>query len=124
MTIKGIQHVGIPTNDIKKTVAFWESLGFKRVLETTNDGNPVCFLKIKDTIIETYENHQGTMRYGAIDHICLGTDDIEEAFKFVKKLGHPILEGKIITLPFWEKGFRYFTVEGPNKEKVEFGQVL
>lgn len=124
MTIKGIQHVGIPTNDIKKTVDFWESLGFKKVLETTNDGNPVCFLKTKETIIETYENHQATMRYGAIDHICLGTDDIEAAFAFVKKLGHPILEGKIITLPFWENGFRYFTVEGPNKEKVEFGQVL
>ena len=35
MTIKdnltGIQHVGIPTNDIEETVAFYEKLGFVRL---------------------------------------------------------------------------------------------
>ena len=23
-------------------------------------------------------------------------------------------------LPFWENGVKFFTIEGPNKEKVEF----
>ena len=27
-------------------------------------------------------------------------------------------------LPFWENGVRFFTIEGPNKEKVEFSQYL
>ena len=27
-------------------------------------------------------------------------------------------------LPFWKNGVRFFTIEGPNKEKVEFSQYL
>ena len=34
------------------------------------------------------------------------------------------MEDEIQFLPFWEKGFRYFKVLGPNHEPVEFGQIL
>lgn len=27
-------------------------------------------------------------------------------------------------LPFWENGVKFFTIEGQNKEKVEFSQYL
>ena len=27
-TINGLQHIGLPTNDLEKTVAFYEGLGF------------------------------------------------------------------------------------------------
>lgn len=27
-------------------------------------------------------------------------------------------------LPFWENGVKFFTIEEPNKEKVEFSQYL
>ena len=27
-------------------------------------------------------------------------------------------------LPFWENEVKFFTIEGPNKEKVEFSQYL
>ena len=27
-------------------------------------------------------------------------------------------------LPFWENGVKFFTIEGPNKEKIEFSQYL
>lgn len=27
-------------------------------------------------------------------------------------------------LLFWENGVKFFTIEGPNKEKVEFSQYL
>lgn len=27
-------------------------------------------------------------------------------------------------LPFWENGVKFFTIEGSNKEKVEFSQYL
>lgn len=36
MKIKGIQHVGIPTNDIQKSTLFYEGLGFEVVWQTTN----------------------------------------------------------------------------------------
>jgi lactoylglutathione lyase len=30
--VSGIQHIGIPTNDIKVTIRFYEGLGFQTVL--------------------------------------------------------------------------------------------
>ena len=32
--------------------------------------------------------------------------------------------GEIHFLPFWDNGVHFFTIEGPNKEKVEFSQYL
>ena len=33
----GIQHIGIPTNDIEKTIAFYKELGFEAALRTVNE---------------------------------------------------------------------------------------
>ena len=35
--LNGIQHVGIPTNDIETTIAFYEKLGFEMAFRTVND---------------------------------------------------------------------------------------
>ena len=43
----GVQHVGIPTNNIEETIAFYEKLGFEKVFETVNEAanEKVAFLK-------------------------------------------------------------------------------
>ena len=81
----GVQHVGIPTNNIEETIAFYEKLGFEKVFETVNEAanEKVAFLKHGNTTKDT-----------------------------------------IHFLPFWENGVRFFTIEGPNKEKIEFSQYL
>ena len=33
----GVQHIGIPTNDIGKTVEFYHKLGFETAFETVNE---------------------------------------------------------------------------------------
>ena len=33
----GVQHIGIPTNDIDKTVDFYHKLGFETAFETVNN---------------------------------------------------------------------------------------
>ena len=33
----GVQHIGIPTNDIEKTIAFYQKLGFEIALQTVNE---------------------------------------------------------------------------------------
>ena len=33
----GIQHIGIPTNDIEKTIAFYQKLGFEIALQTDGE---------------------------------------------------------------------------------------
>ena len=56
--IVGVAHVGLPTNDLQKTVEFYKSLGFKEIMQTYNEkaGEKVAFLQIKNYCIETFEN--------------------------------------------------------------------
>lgn len=35
-----------------------------------------------------------------------------------------MLDTQVNGLPFWEKGVKFFTIEGPNKEKIEFCERL
>ncbi len=124
--ITGVQHVGIPTNDIEETVKFYEQLGFEMAYETVNEkaNEKVAFLEAGNLIIETYENRQAVGSNGAIDHVALNVTDIEAVFHQVKDAGYQMLDKKIQFLPFWENGVKFFTIVGPNKEKVEFSQYL
>ena len=79
----GVQHIGIPTNDIA-----------------------------------------AKMEHGAIDHVALDVRDIEEIFRYINESGLNSTQDTIHFLPFWENGVKFFTIEGPNKEKVEFSQYL
>ncbi|WP_101909751.1 VOC family protein [Marasmitruncus massiliensis] len=124
--LTGLQHIGIPTNNLDRTADFYHALGFESVLEAVNEAahERVAFLKLGNLMIETYENHCAVGRAGAIDHIALDVNDIESAFSMTKAAGLKLLDTEIQSLPFWERGVRFFTVEGPNMEKVEFCQKL
>ena len=124
--VNGLQHLGVPTNDIEKTIAFYESLGFEVELRTVNEAanEQVAFLSLGNVTIETYQNRAAAMKNGAIDHIALDVDDIEQALLDVQALGYPALEGTVQSLPFWEHGVKFFTISGPDGEKVEFSQKL
>ena len=117
----GVQHIGIPTNDINKTIEFYHALGFDTALRTVNGTEEVAFLQLHNLMIETYQNHQAQMEYGAIDHIAIDVKNIEDLFDTIKEAGtFTMLDGQVNGLPFWENGVKFFTIEGPNKEKIEF----
>ena len=122
--IKGMQHIGLPTNDMKATIAFYESLGFEIATRHINNGEDVVFLTLGNICIETYENGKAVGYDGAIDHSCLDVDDIEKTWEEAKAMGLNIIDSEINYLAFWANGVRFFNVLGPNKEKVEFGQIL
>ncbi len=124
--ITGLQHIGIPTNDMEATVAFYETLGFEIAYETVIEavGERVVFFRLGDTMVEAYENKQAALRNGAVDHFALNVTDIEAVFRLAKEKGLCILDEGIQSLSFWENGVRFFSVAGPNKEKVEFNQYL
>ncbi|MDE5923632.1 MAG: VOC family protein, partial [Muribaculum sp.] len=65
-----------------------------------------------------------TRTTGAIDHVALDVQDIDTLFTKVTALGHKALEGHICSLPFWEKGVKFFTIKGPDGEKIEFCERL
>ncbi len=125
--INGIQHIGLPTNDLEETIKFYKKLGFEVAAETTLPTDRVAFLKLKNIVIETYQSTGEPAAKGfdgAIDHIALDVDDIEAALTAVKAAGLNPMTEDIQFLPFWEKGVRFFKVLGPNHEPVEFSQIL
>lgn len=124
--LNGIQHVGIPTNDIETTVEFYRRLGFEVALQTVNEeaNEKVAFLKLNNLVIETCENKAAKMESGAIDHVAIDVKDIEKVYELINHAGLNTTRDTIHFLPFWENGVRFFTIKGPNKEKIEFSQYL
>lgn len=125
-TCTGLQHIGIPTNQIDETVDFFQRLGFEITLDTINPNNDsrVVFLQIQNTVIETWTDAEATMEAGAIDHIALNVTDVEAAYAAAKNENFIIVENDIQFLPFWENGVRFFTLLGPNGEKIECNQYV
>ena len=124
--LNGVQHIGIPTNNIEKTIEFYQKLGFEIAFQTVNEeaNEKVVFLKLHTLVIETYENKAAVMQSGAIDHIAIDVKDIEKVYVMINQAGLNSTQDTVHFLPFWENGVKFFTIEGPNKEKVEFSQYL
>lgn len=122
----GVQHIGLPTNDIEATIDFYRQLGFFVALRTVNEAakEQVAFLKLKNLTIEAYETGAATGVSGAIDHIALDVADVDAVFQGAKDEGLNLLHREVQFLPFWERGVRFFTIQGPNGEKLEFSQIM
>lgn len=123
---EGIQHVGIPVSDIDRTIEFYTSLGFEPALITENKpaNERVAFLKLGNLIVEAYGNKDTEKRSGAIDHIALDVKNIDKLYDQIRNEGHRIVEEKVMSLPFWENGVKFFTILGPDNEKIEFCEKL
>ena len=120
----GIQHVGIPTKDMDATKKFYEDLGFEAAFETVNDEARVCFLKMYNLVMEVYESVDAAGKIGAIEHVAIDVTDIEQVYKEICDKNMNTLQDEIHFLPFWDNGVRFFTIKGPNEEKIEFSQFL
>lgn len=121
--LNGFQHIGLPVKDMDKTVEFYKSLGFDVCFETVLDGDRVAFLKLGNLVIESYEDKNVAMKSGAVDHFAIDVSDIEAAYSEAKALGLNLLD-EITFLPFFDNGVKFFNVQGPNNETVEFSQIL
>lgn len=121
----GIQHLGIPTRDLEKTKEFYQEFGFQIVYETfvPEKNQHVAFLSLKNLMLELYED-EAVMKNGAIDHVALDCTNIDQAYEIAARNGYEILNDHVKRLDFWENGIRFFTVIGPNYEKIELCQRL
>lgn len=119
---KGIQHIGVPTKDIAATEAFYTTLGFHKTYETMNGKDKVMFMALGNLCMEFYEADSVSPVTGAIDHVAIDVNDIEAVYAYITSLGYESIEKQICYLPFFDNGVRYFTIPGPNAEKIEFNQ--
>ena len=133
--LQGVQHLGLPVTDLERSKAFYLNLGFTQTMRTDlpgqNEAIQVAMLQKDDLTIELYqlasqERKEIAARHdGHIDHIALNVLDIDKAYTEIKAAGLEILEENApMFLPFWVHGVKYFTVRGPDGEKIEFNQIL
>ncbi len=121
----GLAHIGIPTQDISVSDQFYRSIGFTVCrTEIQPNGQPVNFYQAGNVQLESYQVEQSAQCIGAIEHIALVVDDIDETFECLVSAGYEVLEGSVQHLPFWENGVRYCTIAGPSGEKFEFLQMM
>ena len=118
----GLQHIGVPTNDIEATLRFYTALGFEVAHRADNNGEQVAFLRLGDLTIETYQNGRAVGQAGAVDHIAINVTDVDEARRIADAMKLEVIEEG--QLPFWTNGVKYFTILGPTREKLEFNQYL
>jgi lactoylglutathione lyase len=133
--LQGLQHVGIPVTDLERSKAFYTQLGFAEVMRTdlprASEPVRVAMMQHENLTLELYQSGQEERQAiarrtdGHIDHIALDVMDIEQAYSEICAAGLEVLEEAApVFLPFWDRGVRYFTVRGPDGEKVEFNQIL
>ena len=121
-----LQHIGIPTDDMEKTVAFWEKLGFKKLgeFDTDDNGNEVVFMHYNHLTLEIWTGDGAVRKTGAINHISLNTKDADAAFKAAKAEGFKLKDSEVQHLDFWDKGIKFFNIEGAYAETIEFCEIV
>lgn len=132
--IGGWSHLGIPVTNLGKSKKFYEDLGFAQVMNAEirkEEGTiEVAFMEFQGFQIELYKlfgddlEAMSLRKDGRIDHIALDVVDIEKAFEELKKANFDIIDAELNYLSFWDNGVRYFTIKGPDGEKIEFNQIL
>lgn len=120
----GIQHLGLPVKDMDATLEFYEKLGFEIIYSTVYEGIRVNFLRFNNLVVEAYEQEETVMCYGALDHVAIDVSDVEKVYEIICDMGMNNMNDEIHYLPYWANGFKYFKIEGPDKECIEFGQIL
>ena len=119
----GLTSLRIPTRDLDDTILFYNELGFQITLLTTDPGTEsrVAFLRFQDLMIEGYETEEIP---ACPARLTLWVSDIEETYDTICNRVLNNLDDVVHSLPYWENGIRFFTIEGPSGEKVAFCQQL
>lgn len=134
LSIKALQHVGIPVTNLKTSEAFYNKLGFAIAMDAPFDHEGEhghCIMMKRGTIVlELYQMPEKLIseiknrKDGHIDHIAFDVENIDEAFSILRENGFQMVETSPVFLKFWSDGCKYFNVIGPDGERLEFNQIL
>ena len=128
MGFMGLHHLGLPVQDAEKSLEFYtKGLGGKEVYRFPmgDTGKHVYFVDMgNNAVIEISGRGTGEEEANARwSHICLQTDDIDAAFKMAINAGaESRVEPRDAKLG--NMSVRLCFVYGPDREQIEFFQVL
>ena len=119
--IIGVSHIGIPVENTEAAVEQYRALGFElqEMFFIPGSQRRAAFIRGNGCTLEVYESITAGY-HGVIDHLALAVDDMEATLKETEALGLPMLYGGTngVDEPTWFS--RFFTVQMPGGEKVEF----
>lgn len=132
--INRLQHVGIPVTNLAVSIAFYERLDFKNMMQTTfiyeGETGHVAMMQRDDIVIELYEMPEPEKSRikertnGHVDHIAFDVDDVDAVFHQLKAEGFNVIESSPVFLQFWQKGCKFCFITGPNGERLEFCEII
>lgn len=128
--ISSLAHVAIKTRDLDASLDFYVNrMGFPEMLRLDKpDGSPgtwLVYLRITDDqFLEIFPEGQGDRAPGwndtAINHICLGVDDIDAVISGLEAAGVPLLLPKKLGAD----GNVQAWVEDPDGNRIELMQMM
>ena len=128
----GWDHLAVRTKDIKKSMSFYGELGFAMTgngyLDTPDGRLYIAFMTCKGFTLELIQlvgaavDDPDTWKTGKIDHISLDVKNAQDALMEARSRGYKVLDFGLKELPLFEHGCKFFSIEGPNGEKIEFNQ--
>lgn len=128
----GWSHLAIKVRDLKRSVEFYEKLGFTQYdsgyLDTPDGRLLIAFVECKGFCLEIIQvcgamlDDLNKRSAGHIDHFAMDVTDVKEAFAEAKKAGMKIVQPVVKELNLFEHGVAYFTIVGPDGEFVELNQ--
>jgi catechol 2,3-dioxygenase-like lactoylglutathione lyase family enzyme len=114
-----LHHVHIFASDLQKSIAFYrDNFGGEIVLDTELAGARNVFMKIGTGRIHFYQQLPKSTERGAVHHIGIQTDEIEQAVEKLKLNGVEI-NNEIKEFGLW----KYIMVPAPDNVLIELFQV-
>ena len=128
--ISSIAHVALKVRDLERSLEFYTGkLGFREMMRLDKpDGSPgvwLVYLRITDTqYLEIFPEGQGERAPGwddtAINHVCLGVDNLDGILAHLEAVGIPLLLPKKQAVD----GNWQAWIEDPDGNRIEFMQTM
>lgn len=125
-----IAHVALKVKDLDRSLDFYvNKLGFEEMMRLDKpDGSPgvwLVYLRITDDqYLELFPDGQGDRAPGrdatAINHVCLGVDDIDKVIADLDKAGIPLTVQKKMAA---DKNWQCW-IDDPDGNRIEIMQLM
>lgn len=130
-TWKGLAHAALFTDDLEKTIAFYENLGGKCTMRGEAPKpqwvNQLAMIEICGFALEVVQPGGGdpvAVKNDAFRHIAIEVENLEEAIEEVKSRGVDSFLGGITEMPGLFGGVRNAFFTGPSGEQIELMQKM